>query len=100
MNVATFRYYGARVVLDSPYSAQLVLTIKETFERDYREWDPDRKLWNFYTTHHDGRGGIEKIVEVCLAEGWTVRKVFPDGQRTTIYPTGETVSEKQEDLFD
>ncbi len=99
MAEAILRYYGAKVVLDLPYSERLVAEIKRVFARDFREWDPDKKLWTFFATEVDGRAGVDWLVDACIAEGWSVRKVFPDGQRTTIYPTGEIVSEKQEDLF-
>jgi hypothetical protein len=97
---ATFHYYGGTVVVDSPYSESVVSAIKSLFTRPERDWDPERKTWKIYiAARPDGEEDLNKLIGVCLQEDWSVRKVMPSGERTTIYPTGEIVTERQEELF-
>jgi hypothetical protein len=96
-DTATFRYYSETVLVKTPFSQKVVDAIKGTFHYSHREWDPEKKTWKLW--FGTDREAVEKVIAVCLAEEWLVRKIFPDGERYTIYPTGEVVGEKQEDLF-
>jgi hypothetical protein len=95
--VATFRYHRETVDAQTPWSQVVVDTIKASFHQAHREWNPEHKTWRLYLGTNLEL--VEPVIAACIDEGWLIRKIFPDGQRYTMYPTGEVVCEKQEDLF-